>query len=454
MAGDSLLFGSLFDACPATWDVVPFGDAVDYQEGPGILAKDFHLAGVPLIRLKCVQRPTVSLNGCNFLDPEKVAKKWNHFRLMHGDLLISTSATIGMVSAIGPEAVGAVAYTGLIRLRPRNGNVWAGFIKQFAKSSFFVQQAEGMATGSVIRHFGPWHLKQMAFPLPPLPEQKAIAHVLGTLDDLIELNRETNEILEEMARALFKSWFVDFDPVRAKLEGRPPAGMAAATAALFPDHFQDSELGQIPKGWKVRPLSSLSSYLSRGIGPSYVEEGGVCVLNQKCVRDHRVDLTKARRHCAATKKVDGRLLERFDVLVNSTGTGTLGRVAQIFHLDEDTIVDSHVTVVRAASDVDHCFLGGAITNRETDIEELAEGSTGQTELSRTRLGALSIVTPSAEIQRAFGRLVGPTFHLISANDLESRDLATLRDTLLPKLLSGEVTAPVAEELVAATSARS
>jgi len=336
--------------------------------------------------------------------------------------------------------------------RPRNHDVLdSRYLFYLLSDEDFIYYTDKTSNGAKMPRGDKDAILKYQVKLPPLPTQRAIAHILGTLDDLIELNRETNELLEEMARALFKSWFVDFDPVRAKLEGRPPAGMDAATAALFPDHFQDSELGQIPRGWEVKPLAYLTSYLSRGIGPAYVEEGGVCVLNQKCVRDHRVDLARARRHCALKKKVDGRFLERFDVLVNSTGTGTLGRVAQIFQIEEAMIVDSHITVVRAASDVDPRFLGAALVNREADIEELAEGSTGQTELSRTRLGALAIVTPNAEIQRAFGKLIEPTFNLMSENDRESRDLATLRDTLLPKLLSGEITVPVAEELVAAAS---
>jgi type I restriction enzyme S subunit len=188
----------------------------------------------------------------------------------------------------------------------------------------------------------------------------------------------------------------------------------------------------------VRTLSSLSKYLSRGIGPSYLEQGGVCVLNQKCIRDHRVDFSKSRRHDSAKKHISDRALELHDVLVNSTGMGTLGRVAQVFYLPEVTIVDSHVTIVRAASDTNPFFLGINLTNREAEIEELGEGSTGQTELSRARLGALKIVTPPFDLQKAFGAAVMPLLMCISENENQSRTLATLRDTLLPKLLSGEL----------------
>ena len=302
-------------------------------------------------------------------------------------------------------------------------------------------QLKSLATGAAQQNLSGALIKSLLYPFPPLAEQKAIAAVLGALDDKIELNRRMNATLEAMARALFQSWFVDFDPVRAKLDGRKPIGLDETTAALFPDSFQESTAGHIPKGWSVRTLSSVTRYLSRGIGPSYLEHGGVCVLNQKCVRDHRVDFSKSRRHDAVKKPINDRALQLHDVLVNSTGMGTLGRVAQVFDLPEVAIVDSHVTIVRPASDTDPFFLGINLTEREAEIEELGEGSTGQTELSRTRLGELKIITPSFDLQQAFGVVVGPLLMRIAENETQSRTLATLRDTLLPKLISGERRVP-------------
>jgi type I restriction enzyme S subunit len=153
-----------------------------------------------------------------------------------------------------------------------------------------------------------------------------------------------------------------------------------------------------------------------------------------------VDLSKSRRHDSAKKPIKGRVLQLYDVLVNSTGMGTLGRLAQVFHLPEEAIVDSHVTIVRAAADTDAFFLGISLTDRETEIEELGEGSTGQTELSRARLGELKIIAPPFDLQKAFGVSVGPLLMRMAENEIESRSLATLRDTLLPKLLSGELSA--------------
>jgi type I restriction enzyme, S subunit len=301
-------------------------------------------------------------------------------------------------------------------------------------------------------------LKSLEVQLPPENEQRAIAHILGTLDDKIELNRRMNETLEAMARALFKSWFIDFDPVRRNIARRSGQNQPSPNAprhplplgegqgeggiehldALFPDSFEDSELGEIPKGWEVGPLRDFTSYISRGIGPAYVEHGGISVLNQKCIRNRRVDLSKARRHNSTKKPIEGRMLRKFDVLVNSTGVGTLGRVAQVFELPEEMIVDSHVTVVRASENVHPLFLGVTLIQREGDIEALGEGSTGQTELSRTRLGILEIIKPPTAVQKAFGQIVEPVVLRNAACERESARLAALRDTLLPKLLRGEL----------------
>ena len=122
-----------------------------------------------------------------------------------------------------------------------------------------------MDSGSAIPSTSRQDFYFLSVKLPPLSEQKAIAHILSSLDDKIELNRQMNETLEAMARAIFKSWFVDFDPVRAKMEGRQPAGMDAATADLFPDEFEESSLGLIPKGWKVKKLGDLAQNISRNL---------------------------------------------------------------------------------------------------------------------------------------------------------------------------------------------
>ncbi len=144
--------------------------------------------------------------------------------------------------------------------------------------------------------------------------------------------------------------------------------MDADTAALFPDSFEESELGLVPRGWRVGSLGDNTSYLNRGISPQYVDVGGVLVINQKCIREFILDLGKARRHDPVQRKIDGRELLIGDILVNSTGVGTLGRVAQVLSSDETMIVESHVTVMRANDNLTWNYFGLTMMRKQAEIE--------------------------------------------------------------------------------------
>lgn len=311
-------------------------------------------------------------------------------------------------------------------------------------------EIHGLAGGSAQPILNKSAFSQIDFEAPTLEEQRQIAAALRPLDDRITLLRETNATLEAIAQSLFKSWFVDFDPVRAKMEGRAPEGMDEATAALFPDALEESELGWVPKGWDYSKLADTCTYLSRGLSPKYIEQGGVLVLNQKCIRDFSVDYAKGRRHDPALRKIDGRELAVGDVLVNSTGVGTLGRVAQVLELPEQAIVDSHVTVVRAGARLSWPYLGQWMAKKQPDIEAMGEGSTGQTELSRAKLGELKILVPSKQVLVAFDSAVEPLKNRVSLNERSAQTLSTLRDTLLPRLISGQLRLPEAQATLEAT----
>ena len=406
----------------------------------GVTPSYIEEGGIAVLNQKCIRDEVVSFAPARRTDVGRKPVPKDKY-LQSYDILVNSTGvgTLGRVAQIKQISEPTTVDSHVTIVRPNPDVVAPQYLGYVLRSR--QDEIESLAEGSTGQtELSRIKLGELRFPLPPLPEQKAIARILGTLDDKIELNRRMNATLEAMARALFQSWFVDFDPVHAKAADRPPSGMDAPTAALFPSSFQDSELGDIPVGWSVKPLSELCSYLSRGIGPAYLEAGGVLVLNQKCIRDHRVNPDLGRRHNDEKKSIKGRLVEQFDVLVNSTGVGTLGRVAQVLRLSEPTIVDSHVTIVRAAEGIDRHFLGVNLTGRESEIEGLGEGSTGQTELSRVRLGTLPVLTPPTEVQSAFGQFARPIFDRIAANDHQSRTLATLRDTLLPKLLSGEAIA--------------
>ena len=189
------------------WAVAALPEVAFFQEGPGIMAVDFHAEGVPLVRLAGVSGPFVTLDGCNYLDPAKVAQKWAHFRLAVNDLLISTSATFGLSSLVTEAAEGAVFYTGLIRFRPSSERLDRGYLETYLGSPHFARQAETAAVGGGIKHFGPSHLKQMEIPIPPLPEQQRIAACLSSLDALITAETQKHEALKTHKKGLMQQLF-------------------------------------------------------------------------------------------------------------------------------------------------------------------------------------------------------------------------------------------------------
>ena len=170
------------------WEFAPLADVLEFREGPGIMAADFRSSGVPLIRLAGLRRDGSLLSGCNYLDPEMVDRRWSQFRLRRDDVLLSTSASLGEVAIVDESAVGAIPYTGLIGFRPKDDRVAASFIPLMLREKSFKDQIEAMGVGSVMKHFGPTHLRSMTVTLPPRLEQQAIAEVLGALDNKIAAN--------------------------------------------------------------------------------------------------------------------------------------------------------------------------------------------------------------------------------------------------------------------------
>lgn len=171
-----------------TWIERPLPEVLEFREGPGILAADFRDEGVPLIRLAGLKGNSL-LTGCNYLDHAKVEAKWDHFRVREGDALLSTSASLGEVAIVDAEAVGAIPYTGIILFRPSTGDVDASFIPLMLTDPRFKEQVHAMGEGSVMKHFGPMHLRLMTVRYPEIRTQRAIAEVLGALDDKIAANR-------------------------------------------------------------------------------------------------------------------------------------------------------------------------------------------------------------------------------------------------------------------------
>ena len=257
----------------------------------------------------------------------------------------------------------------------------------------------------------------MEIKLPPIEQQRRILGVLKSLDDKIEVNRRINENLEQQAQALFKSWFVDFEP--------------------FKDQpFVESELGMIPQGWKVGCLDDLCSFISRGLTPKYDETSDELILGQTCVRNNIVTLNNARKHRPKSKTE--KWVQQWDILLNSTGIGSLGRVGVVYFNMDNVAIDSHITVVRTSKSLYRHYVGRNLLSRQLEIENMAVGSTGQTELPRDRVKTMTIIVPSDDALTKFNYIIEPMALTMYRNIEENKRLAELRDTLLPRLMSGEL----------------
>jgi type I restriction enzyme S subunit len=258
------------------WETSRLGDCVTHQKGFAFKSADYRPSGHPIVRVSNFTDRSIEMAECSYLDHDAVLQ-YEAYKLRPRDAVIATvgswptnpASVVGKTICVPEKAEAALLNQNAVRLRSKadlDQRFLFYLLKQPDFQTYIVGTAQGSASQASITLndiFG------FEFQRPPLAEQKAIAAVLGALDDKIELNRRMNATLEAMARALFQSWFVDFDPVRAKLDGRPPAALDPATAALFPEHLEDSPLGHIPKGWKACPLTELIEVVK---GRSYRSE--------------------------------------------------------------------------------------------------------------------------------------------------------------------------------------
>ncbi|MYG06629.1 restriction endonuclease subunit S, partial [Candidatus Poribacteria bacterium] len=298
-------------------------------------------------------------------------------------------------------------------------------------------------------------LRLFEFPLPPIEEQRRIAHILGTLDGKIELNRQMNETLEATARAIFKSWFVDFDPVKTKMEGRKPACMDTETAALFPSAFQDSPLGEIPQGWEVEKIGNLVEIVK---GRSYrsreLTESDVALVSIKSIRRGGGYLPDNLRPYTGKYNPEqvitpGELVIAYTDLTQEAEI--LGKPA-IVRGDEkyQTLVPSlHLRIIRPLeSTVSVRFLYYLFRERrfQSHVYGYATGTT-VLGLSKDGVPSYQFALPPEKIRCLFDSVAKPLFDKIESNENESRTLAHTRDTLLPKLLSGEIRVSETDEIL-------
>ena len=283
-------------------------------------------------------------------------------------------------------------------------------------------------------------LAKLYVPKVPLPIQDAVASILGSLDDKIALNGQMNKTLESMARALFESWFVDCYPVHAKAEGRDP-GIPPQLADLFPSSFEESELGEIPSGWSVGQFGDVAENPRRGVSPNKIQPTTPYIA-----------LEHMPRQCIALSDWGAAAGIESGKFVFYAGEILFGKLRPYFHkvgvAPVEGVCSTDILVVGARSEDWFGFVLGHVSS-EAFVEHTNAGSTG-TKMPRTNWGEMArypIVVPPEPLARAFTELVRPAISHILVSIHQSRTLADLRDTLLPKLISGELRLPDAERIV-------
>ena len=294
------------------------------------------------------------------------------------------------------------------------------------------------------------HIHPISVSIPSnVHEQRAIAHILGTLDDKIELNRQMNETLEAMARAIFKSWFVDFDPVRAKAEGRD-TGLPKEIADLFPDSFEEMELGEVPRGWKISKLSNVCEYIMSGGTPSTqipaYWDGDIPWLSSGETRNRFITKTEKTITNLGVEKSSTRLARSKSTVIASAGQGhTRGQTSLL--LFDSYINQSVVALAADSKQVSDYYLFFNLSDRYEELRQISDSHSSRGSLTTKLLNNLDIIIPSLELVSKFSQFTEAVVGKIQQNLLQSSMLTELRDTLLPRLISGKLRVKEAEKLV-------
>ena len=393
------------------------------------------------------------MEGCTFVSPP-VAAHAGRFNLREGDILIALTGYIGEVAIVKNCDLPAVLNqrVGLFSVLDRS-RLDNGFLFQLLRSPGVRDSLKGLGYGSAQPNVSPTLIQSATIPLPPLAVQQSVARFLGTLDDKIELNRRMNETLEAMAQALFKSWFVDFDPVRAKLEGRwrrgqSLPGLPAEHYDLFPDQMVDSELGEIPEGWEVTELGKVTGAVGGTTPstkvPSYWEGGSHCWATPK-------DLSTLPSPVLleTERKITDAGLQRIGSGLLPAGTLLLSSRAPIGYLaiaEVPVAVNQGFIAMPPEPGISNLFLLHWCAAFHELISNFANGSTFL-EISKRDFRQIPIARPLASVMSAFDRVASALHTRLVSIERESRTLHDLRDSLLPRLISGEIRVADAEREV-------
>ncbi len=448
----------LFKNIPHNWETTTLGE-ICFKGGGGIQtgpfgsqlhSSDYVKTGTPIITVEHLLSNRISHKNTpkvSDFDKERLSK----FILRKGDIVFSRVGSVDRRSLVRDAETGWLFSGRCLRVRPDKSKIDPTYLSYYLGHSRVKNHLRSIAVGATMPSLNTKLLSGLEVLYPQnIKEQKTISHILGTLDDQIELNKKNIESLENIAKALFKSWFIDFDPVRAKVENRS-TGLPNEISDLFPDSLENSELGVIPKGWEIKSLPKIFDFLE---GPGirnwqYTnDETGIRFINIRCINNGDLNVETANRITeeeALSKYKHFALLE--DDIVVST-SGTLGKYAIV--RKEHLPLNLNTSVIRfrpIQNQSTFSFLYGFIENKlQYELEIRASGSV-QRNFGPMHLREIELLLPNINLLKVHEKYVEDLFKKRKLNLGENNLLSTLRDTLLPKLISGELRIPDAEKMI-------
>ncbi|MGR3236620.1 restriction endonuclease subunit S [Vibrio vulnificus] len=404
-----------------------------------------------MIRTPNVKGGKISLNDCRFVEEDTYEKWTRRAKVLRDDVLLTREAPMGEVGIVDFDETVFLGQR-IMQYRVDSSKLDPHFLLySFLSSDLQHQFNMHEGSGSVVSHIRVPDCSKFELNLPPLDVQKEIAGVLKKLDRKISVNQQTNQTLEEMAQAIFKSWFVDFDPVKAKMKGEQPEGMDAATTSLFPEKLVESELGLIPEGWSEQPLGSLIDFMTGfAFKSKQFTEAGVRLARGDNVKEGRFYWgDKSRFWPEVTPELDKYHLKSGDILIGMDGSKVGKNWVRVNESDLPCLLVQRVARLRAkgliGSSMLEVIIGG---NKFKQYVENVKTGTSIPHISGKQIKEMPIIYPNdgGKLFQRFEEILRPLAHKRELNNAENQELAQLRDILLPKLLSGEIELGTTEAL--------
>ena len=407
------------------WPMVRLGDHVDACLGKMLDAKKNKGEPQPYLGNSNVRWGAFDLT--DLADMRFETHEEERYSLRPGDLVVCEGGEPGRC-AIWNGPAGMKVQKALHRIRPLD-TLNNYYLFYWLRHSAAVGALEPYFTGTTIKHLTGKAIAALEMPLPPMEVQLAAVNVLKSLDDRITLLRETNATLEAIAQALFKSWFVDFDSVRAKMEGRTPEGMDEATAALFPDGLETSELGEVPRGWRVGSVYDISKVIYGAPFASKLFKAtppGRPLVRIRDLKDERPGVFTEEVH------PKGYLLQPGDIAV-----GMDGEFRAYVWGGETAWLNQRVCVFHPINGACSAFVRLSIAPLLA-VVEASETATTVIHLGKNDIDRFRVILPSSAVLATFAAVAEPVYGRLVLNKQKVHTLSTLRDTLLPRLISGQL----------------